>query len=171
MKGVVLVGFMGAGKTEVGKSLAERLGMKFLDVDAIIEERLGMSIGQIFQRHGEAYFRKVEKEVVADISNADGLVVATGGGVVLDSENVVNLKRLGKMIHLIARPDIILTRLKRKNDRPLLEAADREKRIETLLARRAPFYARADHEIDTSELGVEDVVEQILHYLREPCHG
>ncbi|MFQ6091562.1 MAG: shikimate kinase [bacterium] len=171
MRGVVLVGFMGTGKTVVGKKLAERLQMKFIDVDGLIEERSGTSISEIFDRFGEPHFRKVEKEVVAEVSAGDGLVVATGGGAVLDPENVTNLKSMGKMIHLSARPDVILERTKDADDRPLLETADRRKQIAALLAKRAPFYARADYEIDTSELSVEDVVDEIVSYLKESFDG
>jgi shikimate kinase len=167
MKGIVLIGFMGTGKTVVGKRLAERLQMKFRDVDALIEERLGSSIGHIFRKYGEPYFRKIEREIVAHISNHHGLVVATGGGVVLDPENVVNLRKIGSMIHLSARPDVILDRVKGERHRPLLETQDREGQIAVLQARRGPFYAVADLEIDTSELNIEGVVERILAYLQE----
>jgi shikimate kinase len=171
MNGIVLVGFMGTGKTVVGRSLAQRLGIKFLDVDDLIEEKLGMSIEDIFERCGEPYFRKVEKEVVAQISKNDNCVVATGGGAVVDIENVINLKSMGRMIHLVARPDVILTRIQGENNRPLLKTGHRHRRIAALLTKRASFYATADHEIDTSELGIEDVVEKILRYLQEPIHG
>lgn len=171
MRGIVLVGFMGTGKTVVGKMLAERLHMEFVDLDALIEERLGMSIRDIFDGFGESYFRRVEKEVVSESSKKDGLVVAAGGGAVLDSENVTNLKNMGRIIHLSARPDVILDRTKDAEDRPLLETADRRKRIAVLLAKRAPFYGRADYEIDTSDLGVEDVVEKIVSYLKESFDG
>lgn len=171
MRGVVLVGFMGTGKTVVGRSLAKKLDLKFVDIDDLIEQRLGMSIEEVFQRHGEPYFRGVEKKVVAQISKGDGYVVAAGGGVVLDLENVTKLKRMGRMIHLFARPDVILNRLQDVHNRPLLEGEDRRRRIEVLLTRRASFYARADHEIDTSELSVEEVVEKIYRYLQEPFHG
>jgi shikimate kinase len=171
MKRIVLIGFMGTGKTAVGRRLAERLGWRFLDIDALIEERLGMSIGEIFERYGEVHFRKVEKEIVADVWEGEGLVVATGGGVVLDTESVFHLKNVGRIIHLSARPDIILNRTKGDHDRPLLATEDREKRVASLLARRASFYAGADHQIDTSELSIEDVVEEILHYLQELSHG
>jgi shikimate kinase len=167
MKGVVLIGFMGTGKTAVGKRLAERLQMNFRDIDALIEEKLGSSIELIFRKYGEPYFRKIEREMVAHISSRQSLVVATGGGVVLNPENVVNLKKIGRIIHLSARPDVILGRIKDEHHRPLLESQDREGQVEVLQAKRASFYAVADLEIDTSDLSIEDVVERILSYLRE----
>jgi shikimate kinase len=171
MKGIILIGFMGTGKTVVGRRLAERLGLNFIDTDGLIEDTLGMSIERIFEQHGEPYFRKIEKEVVASISRDHGLVVATGGGVVLDGENVANLKRMGTIIHLSAGPDVILERTRSQGHRPLLQTEDAKRRIENLLDQRAPLYAVADLEIDTSELGFEDIVERILRYLQESENG
>ena len=171
MNNIVLIGFMGTGKTAVGTRLAAKLHKEFIDLDECIEERLYMSIREIFDIFGEAYFRKVEKEVVSEISKRDGLVVAAGGGAVLDSENVSNLKKMGSMIHLSARPDVILKRTQHEHHRPLLETEDRGKQIAVLLAQRTPFYAEADYEIDTSDLGVEDVVEKIVNYIQEQFDG
>lgn len=171
MSSIVLVGFMGVGKTVVGKMLAEELKMKFVDLDELIEEKRGMSIGEIFEQFGEYSFRKVEREIVSEISKGNNLVVAAGGGAVLDSQNVRNLRNMGTMIHLSARPDVILKRTGNEYHRPLLECGDRAKRIQRLLEERRPFYARADCEIDTSDLRIEDVVERIINCLRESSDG
>jgi shikimate kinase len=171
MNSIVLVGFMGAGKTVVGRRLAELLDMVFVDLDELIEEKLKMSVNEIFERFGEHFFREVERDVVSEISNRDRLVVATGGGIVLDSRNVENLKDLGCLIHLFARPDVILDRTKDSHRRPLLETRDREVRIERLLNERKPFYAKAHYEIDTSDLDVEDIAEKIICYLQESSYG
>ncbi|UCE18950.1 MAG: shikimate kinase [Gemmatimonadota bacterium] len=171
MMNIVLVGFMGTGKTVVGRRLAERLNMIFVDLDSLIEEKLKLSVNEIFERFGERFFREVERGIVSQISNRRGLVVATGGGVVLDSRNVATLKKLGCMIHLFARPDVILERTRDTHHRPLLETGDRKIRIEHLLNERRPFYTQAHCEIDTSDLDVEDVAGKIIRYLQESCHG
>jgi shikimate kinase len=171
MMNIVLIGFMAAGKTAVGMRLAEELHMEFVDLDDLIAEQKGLSIADIFNRHGEAHFRELEREMVAQVSRRSFQVVATGGGVVLDPENVSNLKRMGRMIHLSARPEVILERVKNEDHRPLLETADREERIRKLLSQRAPFYAVADLEIDTSGLNVDEVVAEIVRHLQELSHG
>ncbi len=171
MRSIILIGFMGTGKTVVGRMLAERLGLNFIDTDALIEGALGMPIEEVFERHGEPYFRNIEKQLVASICGGHSQVVATGGGVVLDGENVANLRKMGTIIHLFARPDVIRNRTKSQGHRPLLQTEDPQKQIEYLLTQRAPRYAVADLEIDTSELASEDVVERILDYLQESENG
>lgn len=171
MKNIVLIGFMATGKTAVGRKLAEVLRMKFVDLDDLIVEHKGLSIAEIFDHYGEAHFRELEREMVARVSRRRFLVVATGGGVVLDPENISNLKRMGRMIHLSASPEVILERVANENHRPLLETTDRERRLRDLLSRRAPFYAVADLEIDTSGLRVDEVVVEIVRHLQESTHG
>ena len=157
--------------------------MKFVDLDELIEEKCGISIREIFDQCGEHYFRVIEREVVTEVSTSNvkrnakrnasrqSLVVATGGGVVLENHNVANLKNMGCMIHLYARPDVILKRTKDAHHRPLLEMEDREKEVHHLLMERRPFYSKADYEIDTSELTIEDVVEKIMRHLQESSNG
>ena len=171
MSSVVLVGFMGTGKTTVGKMLARRLDKSFVDIDSLIEEKLGMTISQIFDRYGEPYFRKIEKEMIGDISKRNNLVVAAGGGAVLDDAKVANLKMMGRLIHLSAEPEVILKRTGNEHHRPLLETDDRGEEIVRLLEQRRPYYATADDEIDTSDLEVGDIVERIITCLRELYHG
>ena len=175
MNSVILIGFMGTGKTVVGKRLAERLCMKFVGLDVLIEEKMGMSIGEIFEGFGESHFRRIEREVVSQVTKhkagGDGLVIATGGGVVLDSRNVAELKNMGTLIHLCARPGVILKRTEGTHHRPLLERENRERNIQRLLREREALYSRSDFEIDTSDLEVEEIVEKIVRYLKESHDG
>jgi len=161
MKNIILVGFMGTGKTAVGKALARRLKMKFVDMDDLIEGREGMKIPDIFASKGEPYFRSVEKEVAREVSAQSGLVIAAGGGAVIDGENVKNLKSSGVMVCLTATADKILGRTRAHTHRPLLNVSDPKEKISELLAKRAEYYARADYRIDTSELSIDEVVRKI----------
>lgn len=163
---IILVGFMGTGKTVAGKRLAKRLKMEFIDLDDRIEEKEGRTISRIFKEDGEAYFRRIEKEAVKGIMVIKDSVVATGGGVVMDDENMVNLKKIGTVISLVASPDVILKRTSLETHRPLLNNAEPKKRIEELLKCREPFYKKADYSIDTSYLSIDEVVEEILKKLK-----
>lgn len=164
---IVLVGFMGTGKTVVGQRLAKMLGREFQDLDTLIEEETQMSIAQIFSRHGESYFRKLEAEMVARVSREKGFIISTGGGVMLREENVRNLKSNGILIALTASPEVILQRLAGKEDRPLLQGDDRQQKVEELLRRREPYYQKADYLIDTTGRTVEEVVREIFSFLKE----
>lgn len=165
MKNIILVGFMGTGKTVVARALAKRLKMKFVDMDDVIAEREGMEINDIFAKKGEPYFRRAEKEVAAEISKQSDLVIAAGGGAVIDEENVRNLKSNGVMVCLTASADKILERTKGYVHRPLLNVPDPKAKISELLAKRASCYARADHQIDTTDLTVNEVVKKIMELL------
>lgn len=165
MKNITIVGFMGTGKTIVAKKLAEKLCREFLELDAIIEKREGMSVKEIFEKKGESYFRKTEKEVVKEISQKEGLVISAGGGAIIDEENFKNLKRNSIIICLEASPDTILERTKGNVCRPLLNVPDPKKKIEDLLQERAPYYKKADHSVNTDNLTVEQVVEKILQLI------
>ncbi len=167
MKNIVLVGFMGAGKTAVGKTLAKLLKTKFVDLDEMIEEHESMPIAEIFATRGESYFRKAEKDIVKEASLFTGVVTGTGGGAVVDKENVVNLKSNGIIFYLAASPDKILERTKGHTHRPLLNVSDPKEKISELLAKRAEFYARADHRVDTDNLSVNEVAEKIISLLKE----
>jgi len=170
---IILVGFMGTGKTVVGKKLAKRFKMEFIDLDDKIEETEGRTILEIFEQEGEIYFRRLEKQAVKDIlgigeshATLKDSVIATGGGVVLDDENIDNLKRIGIVICLTATPDAILKRTASETHRPLLKNVEPKKRIEEFLKYREPFYKKADYIIDTSYLEVDGVVEEILKSLK-----
>lgn len=162
---IVLVGFMGTGKTAIGKLLAKKLEMKYISTDELIEHKERRSINDIFKKSGEPYFRRVEKEVVKKVGELDKFIIDAGGGVVLDKENVQNLKKNGKIICLTATPDAILERTKRYYHRPLLNTKNPKEKIEELLKVRAPFYAQADATIDTTNLTPEEVVQEIENRL------
>lgn len=164
---IVLVGFMGTGKTTVGKLLAKRRGIKYICTDEVIEDKERRSINDIFKKNGEAYFRSVEKEVVKKVSDLNNFVIDAGGGAVLDEENMQNLRRNGKIVCLSADSATILERTKRYHHRPLLNVHDPRKKIEELLTQRAPFYAQADLIIETTGRTAEEVVERIEQGINE----
>lgn len=165
MKNIVLLGFMGTGKTAVGKILAQKLSLKFVDFDNLIEEEMGMSISDIFFNFGEPYFRDLEKEMVRRISFKKNLVIATGGGVVLDDENMENLRRHGILITLMASVEEIYRRISKTNNRPLLDVPYPEKTIKEMLELRRPRYELADFIVNTSGRSVEDVAEEIVKHI------
>ncbi|MBU4128907.1 shikimate kinase [bacterium] len=167
MKNIVLTGFMGVGKNAIGKKLAKELGLKFVNTDDIIEKKEGITITQIFEKFGEKHFRKLEKEIIKKVAQGKNQVISTGGGVVLDQENISNLTENGVIICLWASPEMIRERTEKETHRPLLEGVSREERIKELLDYRKPFYEKsADYIIDTSHLTVEETVEKILKCLR-----
>src|SRR3970282_2738904 len=162
---IILTGFMGTGKTVVGARLAERLGLPFIDLDRLIEEGAGLKVAEVFASEGEAGFRRRERELIATLAHRLDCVVATGGGAVLDPENVQHLKMGGVVVCLRAETGVILQRIGTDDRRPLLEGQGRLARIRELLEMRAAAYTRADLSIDTSTSNVEDVVDQIVRRL------
>lgn len=166
MKNIVLVGFMGTGKSVVGKRVASQLNMKFINTDDIIEEKEKRPITEIFEKSGEPYFRKVEREAVREISEMDNVVIAAGGGVVLNEENIARLKKKGVLICLGAAAEVIYERTKKHKHRPLLNVKDPVSKIKELLDSRAPFYAKADYQVDTSDKSVDEVVEEIIKKIK-----
>ncbi|NOX20467.1 MAG: shikimate kinase [Nitrospirae bacterium] len=167
MKNIVLVGFMGTGKTIVGRALAEWLGMEFVELDAEVEAEEGISIKEIFERYGEPYFRDLETEIVKRFSQKEGLVISTGGGVVLREENMKALREKGIIVCLWAEPETILERTSGNNERPLLNVDDPLNRIKELLQQRRPFYERADIMIKTDSKDLDTVVNEIIEKLKE----
>lgn len=159
---IYLVGFMGTGKTEVAKELAQQLKMKYVEMDDIIEKKEEKTITKIFQEDGEAYFREIEKEVAYDISKEDNQVISCGGGVVLDSENIKNFRNSGTIVCLWAEADIIYERTKNQLHRPVLNVKDPKKKINDLLTLRKPFYEKADFKVDTSNLNIKEIAEKII---------
>lgn len=159
---ILLVGFMGTGKTVVGNALAEALGFQYLDTDDLIVEMAGKTIPEIFSQDGEDRFRDYETEAVRKVGELRDHVIATGGGAVLRDENVALMKKAGKMICLTATPEVIYDRVKTDTYRPLLQVSDPMARIRELLALRKPYYDKADVMIDTSGLSVAQVVDKIL---------
>ena len=161
---IALIGFMGTGKTVVGKALAERLGKEFIELDALIERKAGKTIPEIFQRDGEVAFRELEIEGAKEVSGKKNVVIACGGGIVLNKINIDRLRKECRIAYLTASPEIILERTATDaNERPLLNAANKTLTVEELLRFRKPFYERAaDITIDTSKLDIGSVVEQII---------
>lgn len=158
---LVLCGMPGAGKTSAGKILAELSGRKFFDTDEAIAARFG-EISQLFQEKGEGFFRAEEKNLCRRLSKEDGLVVATGGGTVLDEENAALLKANGMIIYLRARAQTLLSRLSGEDGRPLLKG-DLEQRLLSLYGERAAIYeARADAAVDTDGLTAFETAKKIL---------
>ncbi|HHW08147.1 MAG TPA: shikimate kinase [Clostridia bacterium] len=164
---IVLIGFMGAGKTSTGKRLAEILQMEFVDTDKEIEKLTGITISQIFARHGEVRFRSEEHLIVTKAANRTNCVIATGGGAVLNEENVRALQRNGILICLTASPEVIQARVSKRGGRPLLQKDKSVEKIRQMMEERKPFYAQADFTLDTSELSQEETVDRILAYLQE----
>ncbi len=162
MRNITLIGFMGSGKTTIATRLADRLKMRYVSTDGLIEKREKRTINEIFTASGESYFRDVESDVVREVSGTDGAVIDAGGGAVIRDENIANFKSGGVVICLTADEKAIMARTKRYKHRPLLNCEDPKRRIRDLLAKRAPFYARADHTINTSELTISQVVDKIV---------
>lgn len=162
MKNIVLVGFMGTGKTTIATKLAHRLKMEYVSTDGLIENREKRTINEIFTKSGEEYFRNVESEVVREVSGKENLVVDTGGGVVLREDNLANLKAGGMVICLKADPEVIMERTKKYKHRPLLNVEDPKRKIRDLLNKRGPLYAKAGYSLDTGVMTVRQVVERIV---------
>lgn len=165
---VALIGFMGVGKTAVGKVLAQKLDRKFVEVDSLIEQKAGKTIPDIFEQDGEIFFRELEIEAIKEISEEENLVIACGGGVVLNQINIQRLKKKSVIVYLTASPRVILKRILDSTDeRPLLKTPKLEE-IRRLLKFRKPFYERAaDIKIDTSKSDVNSIAEQVINKLKE----
>ncbi|MFC1805069.1 shikimate kinase [Candidatus Omnitrophota bacterium] len=159
---IYLVGFMGTGKSCVGRELARQKKMRFLDLDQLIERGEGKPISEIFAQRGEPYFRLLEKLVLRDVTKKKNHVVACGGGIVINEENIKTMKKSGTIICLSATPAAILQRTSAYKHRPLLNVSDPKKKIAQLLKLRAPFYALANRTIDTSRLCIDAVVKKVL---------
>ena len=161
-RSIVLVGMMGAGKTSVGRRLAQRLGIGFVDADAEIERAAGLTIPEIFATHGEAFFRTGERRVVARLLEAGPQVLATGGGAWMDEETRTRIAGRGVSIWLRADVDLIMRRVRKRANRPLLKTADPEATVRTLLAEREPVYALADITIQSADTPHEAVVADVV---------
>jgi len=163
-----LVGFMGTGKTTVGRALAQRLSMKLCDVDAEIERREGVTVAEIFQQRGEPAFREMEREFITTGHPATGCIVSCGGGLVVQPGMVEELRKRGVVVCLTARPETILARTQSHKNRPLLEAEDPIARIRELLEKREPAYRAAGTQVLTDLRPLPEVVGHVQRiYLRE----
>lgn len=166
-KNIVLTGFMGSGKSSVGMRLAERMNRKFLDMDKEIEKVCGMTISDLFRRYGELRFRSEEKLMARKLADQSDLIIATGGGVVLERENIEALRRNGIIISLEARPEDIFQRVSRKKGtRPLLKKNLTINDIVEMLESRKELYQQADLIIGTSDKNIDEVVDEIIVHLK-----
>lgn len=165
---VFLIGPMGSGKTTIGRHLAKALKLEFVDSDHVIEQRTGADIPWIFDIEGEAGFRRRERAVIEELTRRRGIVLATGGGAVIDPLNRSDLAAHGAVVFLQASVDKILNRTAKSQNRPLLRTDNPRARVEELLAARDPLYREiADIIVDTDKRGVKSTVNLILDYLRQ----
>ena len=163
-----LIGFMGAGKSAVSARLHKQYGMELLEMDQEIEQREGMTIPQIFENRGEAYFRKAETELLLELRGRKGMVVSCGGGAAMREENVKAMKESGKILLLRAEPETVLRRVAGNDDRPLLRGRKTPEGIRELMEQRRPFYeAAADLTVDTDRKSVDEICREILRLLRQ----
>ena len=162
-KTIALVGLMGAGKTSIGRRLAQRLGLPFIDADAEVETAAGTTIEEIFQRHGEAAFRDGERRVIARLLDQAIHVLATGGGAFMDADTQALIKVKGISIWLRAEFDVLLRRTgKRRSDRPLLQTDNPAETLRLLLAEREPTYALADLTVQSRDVSHDRIVDEIV---------
>ena len=166
-RSIVLIGMMGAGKSTVGRRLAGRLGLDFVDADAEIEAAAGCSIEDIFALHGEAAFRDGERRVIARLLDRPVHVLATGGGAICDPRTRAKIRDRGISVWLRADIDLLLRRVARRNNRPLLKTGDMRATLERLMAERYPLYAEADITVDTADSPAEETVDKVMAALRD----
>ena len=164
-RAIVLVGMMGAGKSSIGRRLAAQLGLAFVDADCEIEQAAGMTIAEIFESKGEAYFRAGEARVIARLLDGGPQVLATGGGAFMNADTRALIRNRGVSVWLKAEPDLLLRRIRRRNDRPLLRTADPEGRLKELIDERYPVYAEADLTVHSRDIPHETIVEEIVRAL------
>jgi shikimate kinase len=165
---VYLVGLMGAGKTTIGRSLAKRLNLDFVDSDREIEARTGVSIPTVFEIEGEEGFRKREAQMIADLSRLSGRVVATGGGAVLRQENRANLRASGFVVYLNVPPHTLWERTRHDRNRPLLQVDDPLLKLKELYSQRDPFYREvADLVVDSGRINAQNVLQLLIKEVGE----
>lgn len=170
-KTIVLVGLMGAGKSCIGRRLAARLDMPFLDADREIEEAAGCSISEIFARHGEQAFRDGERRVILRLLDGEPCVLATGGGAFMDPRTRAAIKERAVAVWLRAELDLLARRVARRNDRPLLQVADPRQKLQELMAARYPVYAEADLIVDSQDGPPEATLERVIAALSDYVAG
>ena len=163
---VFLIGLPGSGKSTVGRQLARRLGLPFVDVDQAIEARIGCPIRTFFEQEGEARFREIESEVIDEVSQGPAQIVSTGGGAVLRAENRQRLRERGSVVYLRSSPEELFRRLRHDRNRPLLQVEDPLAKLRELHAQRHPLYAQTAHfTIDTGRPSVATLVNMITMQL------
>jgi len=157
---------MGAGKTTVGRRVAHRLRFRFIDTDRYIEEKVGLTVPEIFARYGEPEFRRLEAEVVQELATMNKVVIATGGGMGANPDHIASLKQHALVICLWATPEVLYRRLRRSKNRPLLQVPDPLSRIRELLQQRMPVYRQADVLMNTGLRSLTELVRQVLYHFR-----
>jgi len=160
---LALIGFMGTGKSSVGRIVAAQLHYEFLDTDELIEKRAGKSITQIFAQDGEAAFREIERKLVDEMTGWRKKVISTGGGLAANADNLESLKQHALLVCLWASPESIWQRVRNQTHRPLLQGPDALARIRALLEERTPFYRQADVLVNTGMRSIREVTQQVLH--------
>jgi shikimate kinase len=171
-RAIVLVGMMGSGKSSVGRRLANRLGLPFVDADVEIETAANMTIPEIFAQRGESEFRDGERRVIARIlTTRSPLVLATGGGAYMNAETRARIAELGISIWLRADPEVLMRRVRKRSNRPLLQTADPEATLKRMLAEREPIYALADITLTSRDDPHDVVVEDAVAALGRRLHG
>jgi len=163
---IVLTGMMGSGKSSVGKELASYLLFNYLDTDEMIEKKTKLTINEIFRKYGEEYFRKLETETVKLVSVLDSYVISTGGGIVINKENMDILRKSSLIINLWASPEILWERLKNFSDRPLLKVKEPVKKLKQILKEREKYYRDCDLQINTENKKIRDIIEEIVLFLK-----
>jgi shikimate kinase len=159
---IALVGMMGAGKSSIGKRLGARLGLPFVDADSEIEQATNATISEIFEKHGEPYFRDGERRVIRRLLDERPKVLATGGGAFIQPETRAAIREGAVTVWLKADRDLILSRVRRRSNRPLLKTVDLESRIDQLIAERYPVYAEADIHVQSRDVAHDVVIEDIV---------
>lgn len=162
-KNIVLIGFMATGKTSLGKELSKILDREFIDTDKLIEEKTGRTIPEIFKEEGEEYFRALEKESIKEVSQFENMIISCGGGVPLDAENIVNLRKKGRIFLLQADSQTILERTSKNKNRPLLNENNSLETIERIMNARKNIYLQAaDNIIDTRDKSLSCLRDKII---------
>jgi len=160
---LALIGFMGTGKSSVGRIVAAQLHYEFLDTDELVEKRAGKSITQIFAQDGEPAFREIERKLVSEMAEWRKKVISTGGGLAANAANLESLKQHALVVCLWASPESIWQRVRNQTHRPLLQGPDALARIRALLEERTPFYRQADVLVNTGMRSIREVTQQVLH--------
>jgi shikimate kinase len=168
---IALIGFMGTGKTSVGRLVAEQLHFEYLDTDEVIQANTGRSITEIFTKDGEPAFRALEEKVVEELASRMKTVIATGGGLPVNPNNLANLKKHALVVSLWSSPEKIWERVRHQSHRPLLHDENPQAKIRELLAAREPFYKQADVLLNTDLRSLREVAQQVVHQFRLDASG
>lgn len=167
IRNIALIGFMGSGKSTVGRFVASQLHFEFLDTDEIIQQRTCMEINSIFAESGEAAFRALEQALVKELASKERTVISTGGGLPVNPENLASLKTHALVVCLWATPEKIFERVKESTHRPLLKDTDPLGRIKSLLSQREPFYRQADVLLNTDQRPLREIAQHIMAQFRQ----